>query len=38
MIKGLRVKLRIKNPNPRAHSDLRDLAEATENLNEDPKE
>jgi hypothetical protein len=38
MIKGLRIKLNLKNPKPRAHSDLRALAEVAENLNEDPKE
>jgi hypothetical protein len=38
MIKGLRIKLRLKNPKPRAQSDLRALAEVAENLNEDPKE
>ena len=38
MIKGLRIKLKLKNPKPRAHSHLRALAEAVENLNEDPKE
>jgi hypothetical protein len=38
MIKGLRIKLKLKNPKPRAHSHLRALAEVAENLNEDPKE
>ena len=38
MIKGFRIKLKIKNPKPRAHSDLRSLVEVAENLNEDPKE
>jgi hypothetical protein len=38
VIKSLRIKLRLKNPKPRAHSDLRALAEVAENLNEDPQE
>ena len=38
MIKGLRIKLKLKNPKPRSHYDLRALAEVAENLNEDPKE
>ena len=38
MIRGLRIKLRLKNPKPRAHPDLRVLSEVVENLNEDPKE
>ena len=38
MIKGLRIKLRLKNPKPRAISDLRALAKVAKNLNEDPKE
>jgi hypothetical protein len=38
MIRGLRIKLRIKNPKPREHFDLRTLVEVAENLNEDPKE
>jgi hypothetical protein len=38
MIRGLRIKLRLKNPKPRAHPDLRVLSEVAENLNEDPKE
>ena len=38
MIKGLRFKIKLKNPKPREHSHLRALAEVVENLNEDPKE
>ena len=38
VIKRLRIKLRLKNPKPRAHFDLRALAEVAENLNEDPQE
>jgi len=38
VIKSLRIKLRLKTPNPRAHSNLTSLAEVAENLNEDPKE
>ena len=38
MIRGLRIKLRLKNPKPRAHPSLRSLFEVDENLNEDPKE
>jgi hypothetical protein len=38
MIRGLRIKLKLKNPNPRVHPDLRVLSEVAENLNEDPKE
>jgi hypothetical protein len=37
-IRVLRIKLRIKNPKPRAHPGLRVLSEIDENLNEDPKE
>jgi hypothetical protein len=38
VIKRLRIKLRLKNPKPRTHSDLRALAEVAEKLNEDPQE
>ena len=38
MIRGLRIKLRLKHPKPRAHPDLRALSKVAENLNEDPKE
>jgi hypothetical protein len=38
MVRGLRIKLRLKNPKPRAHPDLKALAEVVENLNKDPKE
>ena len=38
VIKSLRIKLRLKNPKPREHYDLRALAEVAENLNEDPQE
>jgi hypothetical protein len=38
MVICLRIKLRLKNPKPRAHSDLKALAKVVENLNEDPKE
>ena len=38
VIKRLRIKLRLKNPKSRAHSDLRDIAKVVVNLNKDPKE
>jgi hypothetical protein len=38
MVRGLRIKLRLKNPKPRAHLDLKALAKVVENLNKDPKE
>jgi hypothetical protein len=38
MVRCLRKKLRLKNPKPRAHRNLKSLAEVVENLNEDPKE
>ena len=38
MVRGLRIKLRLKNPKQRAHPDLKSLAEVVENLNKDPKE
>jgi hypothetical protein len=38
MVRGLRIKLRLKNPKPRAHPDLKALAEFAKNLNKGPKE
>ena len=38
IVRCLRIKLRLKNPKPRAHPDLKSLAEVAENLNKDPKE
>ena len=38
MVRFLRIKLRLKNPRPRAHPDLKALAEVAKNLNDDPKE
>ena len=38
MVRGLRIRLRLKNMKPRAHPELESLAEVAEDLNEDPKE
>jgi hypothetical protein len=38
MVRGLRIRLRLKNMKPRAHPELESLAEVAEDVNEDLKE